>query len=318
MRPILVFTVVLATVTAQSRVPVQSNVVLMPVGDRRTILVAERTGRIHWSYGAVRGVIHENYGGAPVVWFIDRNGVRDDFQIVAPELRHSTIRGVAAAPDGAVAVIGEGKWPFLARFSPDRLQVKVIEPYPFEPYDVAVTSDGRMWMIGWQPAPPKSYPAREIALRGYDAFGELQVTRVVRLRDPRGEFDLRYDQESLSGSTLVATGSRVVWLTSFGRYVEFSGSGQEAVFVEPPPKPAFDNRTASLAVGPDTYLAMDGEDVLAMWRLDLIGRRWVPVELIDQSSLELGTRLLGFDGGDLVTLDGGLERGGFLTRWRRR
>ena len=83
--------------TVLSRVVAQNQITLTPVGDRRSILVAERTGRIHWSYGAVRGVIHDNYGGAPVVWFIDRNGVRDDFQIVAPELRHSTIRRVAAA-----------------------------------------------------------------------------------------------------------------------------------------------------------------------------------------------------------------------------
>jgi hypothetical protein len=304
---------VFATAAAQSRVT------LAPVGDRRSILVAERTGRIHWSYGAVRGVIHDNYGGAPVVWFIDRNGVRDDFQIVAPELRHSTIRRVAAAPDGAVAVIGDGKTRFLARFSPDRSQVKVINLTSFSPYDVAVTSDGRMWTIGQQPAPPASYRLFDIALRGYDASGELQVTRVIHLRSPRGEFDWTYDADSLRDSMLIAAGSRVVWLTSFGRYVDVSSSGQEALFVEPPSRFEFDKNSASLAVGPnDTYLAMDGEDVLAMWRLDLANRRWVPVELADQNSLELGTRLLGFDGNDLVMLDGGLDRGGFLTRWRRR
>jgi hypothetical protein len=305
--------------TILSRVVAQNQITLTPVGDRRSILVAERTGRIHWSYGAVRGVIHDNYGGAPVVWFIDRNGVRDDFQIVAPELRHSTIRRVAAAPDGAVAVIGYGKTRFLARFSPDRAQVKVISLPPFSPYDVAVTSDGRMWTIGQQPAPQASHRNYDVALRGYDPSGELQVTRVIRMRNPRGEFSSTYDEESLRDSMLVAAGSRVVWLTSFGRYVELGASSQEALVVEPPSRFEFDKNSASLAVGPnDTYLAMDGEDVLAMWRLDLANRRWIPVELADQNSLELGTRLLGFDGNDLVMLDAGLDRGGFLTRWRRR
>jgi hypothetical protein len=302
----------LATAAAQSRVT------LGPVGDRRSILVAERTGRIHWSYGAVRGVIHENYGGAPVVWFVDRNGVRDDFQIAAPELRHSKILGVDAAPDGAVAVIGSGKTQFLARFSPDRAQVKVINlPWGFTPHALAVTSDGRMWTIGWQI--PESVFRPEIAVLCHDPFGKLEVARIVRMRSPSGKFDTRYDGESLKDSVLVAAGSHVVWLTSFGRLVDVGSSGQEALFVEPPAKIQFDKNSASLAVGPnDTYLAMDGEDVLAMWRLDLAERRWMPVELADQSSLELGTRLLGFDGNDLVALDAGLDRGGFLTRWRRR
>src|SRR5713226_4523157 len=83
----------------------QARITLHPVGDRRTILVSERSGQIQWVGGAVHG--SSSFEGAPVIWRIDRRGVRDEFQITVPELKHSRVYGIAAGLDGSLAVIGE-------------------------------------------------------------------------------------------------------------------------------------------------------------------------------------------------------------------
>jgi hypothetical protein len=113
----------------------QARVELVPTGERRTILAAEYSGQIRWSAGAVRGLVQANQHGAPLIWSIDRMGRRDEFQVVVPELRHTSISSVAAADDGALAVIGEARSDssygyhrrYLARISPDHSPAKVID-----------------------------------------------------------------------------------------------------------------------------------------------------------------------------------------------
>jgi hypothetical protein len=298
----------------------QARVTLHPVGDRRTILVSERSGQVQWMGGAVRGYIVEGYNGAPLIWTIDRRGVRDDFQITVPELRHSTVRGVAAGLDGAIAVIGDkliehDRWvPFLARISPDHVQVRVIDLERLSrQVAVAVTGDGRMWTLGSGPD-----SIREgIVLEGFEPSGKLTARRVVHLRVPNGEHHAYDYERSALGGMLISSGLRIGWLNAYGQYIEFSTDGQQALFAEPPVKFAW-RRSASIALSPagEVYLAMDGEDDLALWWLQRSTSRWIPVDLDDDNGLQLGSRLLGFDGEHLLTLDGGLERGGFLTRWR--
>lgn len=304
MRSLLGLTLVLATAAAQSSVTVAS------VSGRRSILLAERSGRIHWSHGAVRGVIHENYNGAPVVWSIDKNGVRDDFQIVAPELRHSRILGVAAATDGALAVIGSGRIAFLARFSPDRTQVKVIELPNFQPHAVAVTGEGRMWTIGRHTEPLRGI--YEVVLKGFEESGAPFASQIIKLRIPRGMNRDHFEYRVLDRSILVAAGARLAWVTHFGQYIEFSGGGQPAIYVEPPEDLEFEIDKASIALSPsgETFLAMNVQDICVLSWLQRKTGKWIPVSFEDDE-LEVGSRLLGFDGIDLIALDAGLERGGF-------
>jgi len=316
MRLILGLTLVLTTANAQPAA--QSSVTVATAGGRRSILVAERSGRILWSYGAVRGVIHDNYNGAPVIWSIDRNGVRDDFQIVAPELRHSTILGVAAAPDGGLAVVGSGKTPFLARFSPDRSEVKVIELPNFQPHGVAVTSEGRMWTIGRLNTDPLR-GIFEIALKGFEASGAPFVSQIINLRVPRGMERSSFEYHVLDGSILVAAGARIAWVTHFGQYIEFSAGGQQVIYAEPPEDLEFeiDNASLAVSVSGETFLAMNVQDVCVLSWLQRKTGKWIPVNY-EGDELEVGSRLLGFDGNDVIVLDAGLDRGGFLIRLRRR
>jgi hypothetical protein len=280
-------------------------------GDRRSILVAERTGRIHWSGGAVRGYFH--YNGAPVIWSIDRSGRNEDFILRGS----SHVEGIWAAPDGTLAVLG-GRW--LFRISLDHSQVKVIELGSwFAPPAVAVTQDGRMWVIGHQTTKREVGFDRDIVLKGYNPDGSLSSSHIIRLRVPRNGSQWDYEDRALSGSTLAAAGSRIAWLTSFGQYIEFAPGGQQVVYVEPPEDLEFEIDNASLALSPsgETFLAMNVQDVCVLSWLDRRTGKWIPVQF-EGDELEAGSRLLGFDGNDLMALDAGLERGGFLTRLRRR
>jgi len=160
---------------------------------------------------------------------------------------------------------------------------------------------------------------RDIVLRGYGADGSLSSSHIIRLRRPRNGSNWDYEDRALSRSTLAAAGSRIAWLTSFGQYIEFAPGGQQVVYVEPPEDLEFEIDKASLALSPsgETFLAMNVQDVCVLSWLDRRTGKWIPVQFEDDE-LEVGSRLLGFDGNDLIALDAGLERGGFLTRWRRR
>jgi hypothetical protein len=125
----------------------------------------------------------------------------------------------------------------------------------------------------------------------------------------------------LQNSTLIASNGRLGWLTGFGQYVEFDEGGRLLGTSDPPANFTYDHNTATIALSDrgDVFLAMDGEDVLAIWSLNKTKNVWTPVDLVDDDyGLENGSKLLGFEGPDLIALQGGLERGGFLVRYRRR
>ena len=125
----------------------------------------------------------------------------------------------------------------------------------------------------------------------------------------------------MQNSTLIASNGRLGWLTGFGQYVEFDEGGRLLGTSDPPANFTYDHNTATIALSDrgDVFLAMDGEDVLAIWSLNKTKNVWTPVDLVDDDyGLENGSKLLGFEGPDLIALQGGLERGGFLVRYRRR
>ncbi len=303
---------ILALLVAAAALTAEERVTLVPTGDRRSILVAERTGRVYWSGGAVHGAY--KYDRGSVIWSIDRSGRREDFLFTRTA---SGVECVAAAADGTLAVLAGLT---LYRISPDHSRVNWIDgPAPFYAHAVSVTDDGRMWAIG------REYDRRErgfgeyLVLKGYDPDGKLSSSQIIRLRVPDRYSRWEYERRALADSTLAAAGSRVAWLTSFGQYIEFAPGGQQVFYAEPPEDLEFEIDKASLAISPsgETYLAMNVEDVCALSWLERRTGKWIPVEL-EGEELEFGSRLLGFDGSDLVALDAGLERGGFLTRWRRR
>jgi hypothetical protein len=306
----------------------QARVELVPTGDRRTILAAEYSGQIRWSAGAVRGVVHANQHGAPLIWSIDRLGVKDEFQVVVPELLHTLMSGVAAADDGSLAVIGEEdsersfRRRFVARISPDHSRASVIDMVEVEPSAVTITPDGRMWTIGWRLWDDKYPRIRQgIELQGLDRSGTLVVKQAVRLKALPVRNTYSFERDSLFRSTLFAAHGRVGWLTAFGQYLEFDEGGRLLGASDPPANFKFDHSSATIALSDrgDVFLAMDGEDELAIWSLNKIKNVWVPVDLADDPyGLENGSKLLGFEGSDLIALQGGLERGGFLVRYRRR
>jgi hypothetical protein len=120
----------------------------------------------------------------------------------------------------------------------------------------------------------------------------------------------------------VAAAGRLGWIAKASVYVEFDEAGNTITTVQPPVKvdrnkPERIHLSVALSDRGDVVLSKPGEDYLALWWLDRSKNRWLPVEFSDESDLEPSSRVLGFDGTDLVVLQGGLERGGYIVRYRR-
>jgi len=257
-------------------------------------------------------LLNAQQGGSrsPLIEYTDRSGLHDR---IAFELPGSWVylHGVSAASDGSLAVSGFAESddsrgvPFVAWIPPDRSSRTVIRTRPFHPEPVVLAADGVIWAAGVNVNDSTRALTAVNILRRYSNSGELLSSKTVE-GAKSGDLGPIVD----SGSWLLASRDRVVWMTNAFEAIEFSLQGEELRRINGPVGLAHRYQQAGIALSANNRLVVGrgsgGEfDILG---LDLTSKDpgWVPLSIPD-SGLKGLIYVLGFDGLDLLVA--GQERG---------
>ena len=120
-------------------------------------------------------IIEHNGLAAPTIHSFDINGAEMPPIVFAMSGANATrIESVAYGKDGTYAVCGRaldangnGGDGFVAWISPDRLNTKVVQTFPYVPNSIAMTADGSTWTRGFEIAHGRELdPAVNLAARG--------------------------------------------------------------------------------------------------------------------------------------------------------
>jgi hypothetical protein len=93
-------------------------------------------------------------GGAPIVWAVDRKGVRKSVAFSVPGAGYIGVHDVAAGDDGSlsavgIAISGESRMSsFIARISANMESQTLIQSWPYTPEVITVAPDGSVWTVG--------------------------------------------------------------------------------------------------------------------------------------------------------------------------
>lgn len=183
-----------------------------------------------WTAGNLIAV-EDRWSASPTLITFDRDGnqiSRFSFTIPGAGLINLYDNSVAAGKDGALAVVGtvysndSRGAAFVAWVSPDRRHQTLIRLTSFFPESVAMTSDGTIWVSGYQKGTPPiehAYNRHQLVLR-YDRSGKLLGSIAPLLNIP---------DSTVAGrppSILVSWGDGVGWYYRREQaYVEFSLDG---------------------------------------------------------------------------------------------
>jgi len=215
------------------------------------------------------------------------------------------VYGVAGGADGALAVIGRAnnsdssREPFLAWISPDRKQQNVTQLNPYFPGAVAIAADGSVWTAGLVNV-NDNIPDHMI-IRRFDKSGKMLAAFFPWKANPP-------HPHPADSSYLLASRDRVGWyLPLFGNgYFEFSLEGKLLGRFQGA-RPAGDRRyeiTGAALSENDELLVSRWDRQARKWEvlcLDRAKRTWTPVQLAGEPAHRRSTRLLGFDGENLLT-----------------
>ena len=213
-----------------------------------------------------------------------------------------SVEGIAAGPDGALAVAGYGMSgnfefaSFIAWISPGRQRQIVNRTWPLFPYRVTVAPDGTMWAVGPVAAEGADYYLDPSVLRHYDPSGSLLATASVKARG-QGR------HEAVSPvSDLMASSDRIGWLTNVCEYIEFSFDAKELGRYDCPPARMSGRDWAGIALSTGNEVVLGGErnTPFAPLELDRARRTWDPVAV--PGDARVFHQIIGFDGSSLVTL----------------
>jgi hypothetical protein len=248
----------------------------------------------------------------PILFTVDRQNRRDELVFELKGSGYISVNGIAAGPDGALAVAGYGISddsriaPFIALISPDRKSQVVNRTWPFLPYAVTVAPDGTVWAVGPIEAADANVYLNDNVLRHYDPSGRLLATATVKAR--RGKDDSIVSVVS----NLMASSDRVGWMTLACEYIEFSFDAKELGRYDCPPGRMNSQDWAGVALnaGNDVVLGAKRNAPFAPLELDRATRTWDPVAVPAGYALE-SHWILGFDGPSLVT---GSLLGGYKVR----
>ena len=180
--------------------------------------------------------------------------------------------------------------------------------------DITIAPDGTIWTVGWdKEAGRRVYNV----LKRFSPSGTLLSSRHVTVKPFPG--DPTDDVSNLS--YLHSSGDRVAWLTAAGEYLEFSFDGNEIARFEAPAyhldqKNGFVLRTwfyLGLSDRNEVVVASLGTSTgSSLWRLNRDAHHWTPVNV---SGEQINSRLLGFDGDELIVDYQTANRGEMVGRF---
>lgn len=170
----------LLTAVSPSQTPAQHGLALTQ--DQLTFMFPLH-GRMRWTGSRLAGCDYCE-GTHPIVWSVDRRGVRIAFDFDIPGAGYIAVRDVAAAADGSLiaavfAISGDSqRSTYVARISPDGTR-QVSEAWPYSPEVVTAAPDGSFWTVGGMMNDNHRlvYPN---VLRHYSQSGQLLTSTIVR------------------------------------------------------------------------------------------------------------------------------------------
>lgn len=259
------------------------------------------SGRMRWTGSRLAGCDYCE-GNHPIVWVVDRQGVRSAVAFDIPGAGYVNVRDVAAAPDGSLgavglAISGDSRMStFIAWISPDGTRQVLTQAWPYSPQVITVASDGTVWTVGAMMNDNHRvvYPN---VLRHYTPTGQLLASTIVeRVRKNGG--DLYNVSEA---SALMASNDRIGWLTQTCQYIEFSLDAVQLGSYTCPDGARDILKVSGVALSSAGDLLVGGPWLapLAPLQLDRTSGTWKPVPVL--KDVGKTQRLLGFDGLTLVT-----------------
>jgi hypothetical protein len=268
--------------------------------------IARRGGGVvpRWNGNALVG-IEISDSKTPLVYAIDREGLREDLWIELPGAEAVHVQSAAGGFDGAIALVGGAVGAdsrgghFLMWISPDRQRkiVTQIEPYVGEV--VTIAADGTIWTAG---ALRNDTYVRDAAkanvLKRYDKSGKELGSQSMRARARPG-----IAPDAVSLSYLMASGDRVGWFTNGCEYIEFSLDGRELERFDGPS--GVDSKHISgvaLDAENGLFLGKKGDGTFGVLGFDRSSRAWNAAS-VTGTDTPRWARILGFDGMTLITTE---------------
>jgi hypothetical protein len=253
-------------------------------------------------------------GGGPLVWSVDRDGVRTAVHLDISDAGYIGVRDVAAGPDGSMAVVGlaignSRMSTFISLISADGAHQTITQAWPYSPKVVAFAQDGTIWTVGAMMNDNHRivYPAY---LRHYAPSGQLLASTMIRpLRlGPGGSNDVG------DLSTLMVSGDRIGWLSRSCQYFEFSMDGAQIGSYTCPNGIRDVQKIANVALSADNHLLIQLQwaTPLAPLELDRTTGAWTGIPVLRDAGNTY--MMLGFDGASLVTC-ATTPRGSIMRRY---
>ncbi len=258
-------------------------------------------GKLHWTGNRLAGCDF-CVGAGPVVWSVDRQGIRKSVALAIPGAGYIGVRDVAAGPDGSLNAVGlaigddSRMSAFIAWISPAMDRQVLIEALPYSPEVVTVAPDGTVWTVG-EMLNDKRRVVIPNVLRHYSQSGQLLAsTRIERVRMNRGGL---YNVSGIS--KLMVSHDRIGWLTETCQYIEFSlDAVQSGSYGCPGGINDFMKIGGiALSAADDLLVQPDWSAPLAPLALDRGTGSWNAVPVLNDTGKT--REILGFDGLTLVT-----------------
>jgi hypothetical protein len=264
-------------------------------------LIYPLSGRMRWTGTRLAGCDYCE-GKNPIIWAVDRQGMRSAVSFDISDAGYIGVRDVAAGADGSISAVGlaisgdSRMGMFVAWISPDKSRQIITQVSPYNPEVVTVASDGTIWTVGAVLSDHHlvKYPN---VLRHYTPTGQLlSSTLVGRVRpNSGGLFNVS------ATSALMASSDRIGWLTATCQYIEFSFDAVELGRYACPSGYSNILDITGVALSSTDDLLIGGRSPAAFppLELDRATNSWniVPVHN-DSGKTQM---ILGFDGRTLIT-----------------
>lgn len=288
----------LLTVHLLSQTPAQHG--LMLAQDNLTFSVP-LSGRMRWTGTRLAGCDYCE-GNHPIVWAVDRQGVRSAIAFDIPGAGYIGVRDVAAGPDGSLSAVGlaisgdSRMSTFVAWISPDGGRQVLTQAWPFSPQVLTVAADGTIWTVGAM-MNDNHRVVHPNVLRHYTQSGQLLASTMVQgvRKDSAGLYNVS------EASVLMASNDRIGWLTRTCQYIEFSLDAVQSGSYSCPNGVRDILKVSGVALSTSDDLLVGGPWLapLAPLELDRTSGTWKPVPVLKDAGKT--QKLLGFDGLSLVT-----------------
>jgi hypothetical protein len=282
---------------------VSGQTVLTRVSERPEILHQSNSGGagLVWN-GHLLIYAENNYNSSPILWTLDASGNPEEIRFSMPDAAIISMRSLAGAADGTLAVVGGAmgnggsRWGFVAIVPPNRGSNIVVRDDAYRPQEATIAPDGVVWTIGDQIE--GEYKGRQV-LKRYSGSGKLLTSQIVNAAPGNPG----------SPGVLRSSRDRVGWLTSGHEFIEFALDGHETKrFPGIPLGPKEYGGFMTLALSDDFGVIAQAGNSGKIWTLDRMKKVW-NAATVSGDSLGLWSVVYGFDGDQLVVGTTTKERG---------